>query len=300
MEKLDAKTEKNKLGVNDKGEVTGSSSGTLTTTANDKKKLHEEHSIQNTAGKSSKDEEMNEIIPSSGHAPDQSSDFIEQGPAEGDSNIRLESEHHNLFMSSSFEELGLTKETEPPHISQLMKVLVWFNPYRQAFFIIVWINIFMIILNLVKRFPFSDHNLSTFVTANILAAILFRNEWFLRFLHWAAVQFSRPRAFSVKARVTIVGIIYHIGGVHSGCGVAVLLWLFLSCYKVITDQTQMHLATFAVLILSTTCVLITCLTATPIVRKPCHNLFEFIHRFVGWKVPVFLIPITSFFLLTLW
>src|SRR3954467_14663859 len=70
-------------------------------------------------------------------------------------------------------------------------------------------------------------------TISILVAVLVRNELFLNALYWVMVgSFHSPRVpVHIKNRVTS-GLLY-IGGVHAGCGVASLMWLFVAPHRTV-------------------------------------------------------------------
>lgn len=48
------------------------------------------------------------------------------------------------------------------------------------------LNIVGIVLAAIGRFPYADYHAGAFVLGNLVAAVLFRNELFLRFLYLVA------------------------------------------------------------------------------------------------------------------
>jgi hypothetical protein len=64
---------------------------------------------------------------------------------------------------------------------------LWFNTYRKFFTFIILLNLTGIILTALGRFPYADNHLGALVLGNLLSAILFRNELWMRFLYLVAI-----------------------------------------------------------------------------------------------------------------
>jgi hypothetical protein len=64
---------------------------------------------------------------------------------------------------------------------------LWFNTYRKFFTFIVLLNLVGIILTALGRFPYGENHLGALVLGNLLAAILFRNELWMRFLYLVCI-----------------------------------------------------------------------------------------------------------------
>lgn len=81
----------------------------------------------------------------------------------------------------------------------------------------------------------------------------------------------------------VVSFIWHIGGVHSGFAASAIIWLAYAVAVLCSHHNALALwaiaAAAAVLLVALVMVFI---TALPQVRARCHNLFESVHRFVGW------------------
>ncbi|CAH7683372.1 hypothetical protein BY996DRAFT_4595987 [Phakopsora pachyrhizi] len=178
---------------------------------------------------------------------------------------------------------GLEAFNEPdPVINPITRFATWFTPYRKIFFLVVVLNLVGCILELTGVWKWATKNLTPLVVGNVLIAILIRNEWFVRFLYWCAVKVFRPAIFPVWLRAKVVGILYHIGGLHSGCGFSALLWILVSSIRHFSNVKIYHPAVLTSLAICVVCILFTCVAAFPVFRGPHHNLFEQIHRFVGW------------------
>lgn len=64
---------------------------------------------------------------------------------------------------------------------------LWFNTYRKFFTFIILLNTTGIIMTALGRFPYAENHLGAVVLGNLLSAILFRNELWMRFLYLIAI-----------------------------------------------------------------------------------------------------------------
>ncbi|CAG7928912.1 unnamed protein product [Penicillium olsonii] len=105
------------------------------------------------------------------------------------------------------------------------------------------------------------------------------------------VVLSMPRSAPLALRRTAAKV-YHYGGVHSGCGVASLIWYvgFVGVLSheywnpssgpdLITTKAPVILS-YAILVLLLAIIVV----AHPAVRMKRHDYFELTHRFSGWLV----------------
>ncbi|KAI8451272.1 hypothetical protein BY996DRAFT_4586205 [Phakopsora pachyrhizi] len=177
---------------------------------------------------------------------------------------------------------NLKNHSDPPVIKPLTRFSTWFTPYRKIFVLVVLTNLVGCFLEVIGLWRWAKDNLTLLVVWNVLNAILIRNEWFLRFLYWCSVKVFRPAIFPVWFRARVVGILYHIGGLHSGSGLSAFLWLLVSSCRHFSQIQRYHPIVLISLTTCLGCILLTCISAFPVFRGPHHNLFEIIHRFVGW------------------
>jgi len=85
-------------------------------------------------------------------------------------------------------EITVKKPSPPkPKISRWILLDLWFNTYRKFFTFVTLINLTGIILAALNRFPYAENHLGALVLGNLLCAILFRNELFMRFLYIIAI-----------------------------------------------------------------------------------------------------------------
>lgn len=103
-------------------------------------------------------------------------------------------------------------------ISRWILFQLWFNPYRKFFTFVTLLNLSGIILAALNLFPYAEDHLGALVLGNLLCAVLFRNELFLRFLYTIAIYALRsvcaqfPLDATAVNRVSLVGSIEHQAG----------------------------------------------------------------------------------------
>ncbi|POR37446.1 Nonribosomal peptide synthetase 5 [Tolypocladium paradoxum] len=153
--------------------------------------------------------------------------------------------------------------------------------YRLLFSIVGILNIgALIAIVLVKPDP---EWLGTLTAANLVTAVLVRQDVVINILYTAFCSMPKAAPLWMRARCAKI---YHLGGVHSGAGVCATSWLVASTVRSTIAYTQGNttdsLATLVVSwLLSALCCAIVGF-AWPTFRKRHHNLFERLHRFLGW------------------
>ena len=161
------------------------------------------------------------------------------------------------------------------------------NAYQRLFSLVLLGNMVGLVAVMVLRrnaHPFGPSlaNLATATAANVTAAILMRQEYFINFLytalcwtpHWMPLRFRR-----------VIAKFYHFGGVHSGSAVSATMWFTL--YTVLLTKQYIDDDFRDITVLTITyalvCLLILiCIFAIPRFRFSSHNLFELCHRYGGW------------------
>lgn len=125
-------------------------------------------------------------------------------------------------------------------------------------------------------------NLATAVAANVMGAIMIRQEYVINSLYnifcwtplWMPLRFRR-----------VVAKLYHFGGVHSGCAVSASAWFILYSAlitKRYVDGDFNEPAVIAITYILLALFLALCVFALPKLRIFSHNTFEAVHRFGGW------------------
>jgi hypothetical protein len=75
-----------------------------------------------------------------------------------------------------------------PMISKWILFDLWFNTYRKFFTFVTLLNLTGIILASLGRFHYAENHLGALVLGNLLCAILFRNELFMRVLYFVLIH----------------------------------------------------------------------------------------------------------------
>lgn len=159
--------------------------------------------------------------------------------------------------------------------------------YQRLFSVVFISNMIAIITELLLHRhsqPFGPPlgNLATAVAANVMGAILIRQEYVINSLYnifcwtplWMPLRFRR-----------VVSKLYHFGGVHSGCAVSATAWFILYSALVTkryADGDFNEPAVIAITYLLLALFLALCIFAIPKLRIFSHNTFEAVHRFGGW------------------
>lgn len=87
-------------------------------------------------------------------------------------------------------------------VSRWVLFNLWFNAYRRLFTFVTLLNLAGIIMAALGRFPYAENHLGSLVLGNLLAAILFRNELWMRFLYMVAIYGLRGVCFFPNASRT--------------------------------------------------------------------------------------------------
>ena len=159
--------------------------------------------------------------------------------------------------------------------------------YQRLFSVVFIGNMIALIIEVVLHRhsqPFGPAlgNLATAVAANVMGAILIRQEYVINSLYnifcwtplWMPLRFRR-----------VVSKLYHFGGIHSGCAVSATAWFILYSALVTKRYADGNLnqpAVIAITYILLVLFLALCVFAIPKFRIFSHNTFEAVHRFGGW------------------
>ncbi|EGG01675.1 uncharacterized protein MELLADRAFT_110787 [Melampsora larici-populina 98AG31] len=135
--------------------------------------------------------------------------------------IKIEKDRSQL---KSHETVVANKTILNSYKSHGLDFLVWFTPYRQLLIFIVTVNASIVLSILCGPLGGTSRDFSLEVTLNIFVAIAIRNEWVIRFIYWVSIKLFSSSRVPIIVRKHIVGLLYHIGGLHSGCGISSLFW----------------------------------------------------------------------------
>ncbi|KAJ3337429.1 hypothetical protein HDU93_001069, partial [Gonapodya sp. JEL0774] len=168
-------------------------------------------------------------------------------------------------------------------ISKTTNFRVWFNTYKRLWVLTVALNAVLLSLAATDRFAYGKMNAPSFALGNILIAVVFRNELFLRGLFVMANSGigSLKRWIPVWIRAGVVLLLMSFGGIHSGGGLSALAWLIYSVYLAFSFQ-GVHTAIRVVSLIVASVTFVIILTAQAPVRYRFHEVFEYHHRWCGW------------------
>ncbi|CAE7209334.1 hypothetical protein P3342_011865 [Pyrenophora teres f. teres] len=160
--------------------------------------------------------------------------------------------------------------------------------YRRFFSIVVLANMavaaFLLNRKIAERRDILS-NLALAFAANLVVAVLMRSEPVVNLLF--TVFCSVPTFFPLAIRRHCARI-FHIGGIHSGCALAAMMWHFIFTVDSSLDLGKpAHLRRISVapVVLSYLVLLIFLVigaTSHPTFRAKYHNAWEMTHRFGGW------------------
>ena len=188
---------------------------------------------------------------------------------------------------------GLDASPLPPKKgSRTYRYLRWNfgSVYRRVFCLAFLGNLaalgFLIVQSILAgRRLFSYQQTGIAATANILAAIIVRNEHVVNGLFWVFGTWSSRLPFWARK---FVAKIYSYGGIHSGGAVAATFWYIAFLVLLTMDfqaagpltvvRSYIYFVSYGIIFLLVTMLVF----AHPHIRIIIHNWFEGIHRFMGW------------------
>ncbi|EIW59445.1 uncharacterized protein TRAVEDRAFT_166830 [Trametes versicolor FP-101664 SS1] len=159
-----------------------------------------------------------------------------------------------------------------------------FSLYRRLFGIVFVTNMAVFIATCVKGGAegADAQFLGKVAVANIFVAILMRQDYVIN--AFFTVACAAPQSWPLWIR-RILGRVYTIGGIHSGCGVSGTVWIILFAAQSTRQFLRNDHITIPTLVF--TYIIITLLLgmltfAHPKMRVKRHDTFEMTHRFLGW------------------
>ncbi|WYZ40001.1 hypothetical protein EsH8_IV_000342 [Colletotrichum jinshuiense] len=164
------------------------------------------------------------------------------------------------------------------------------NAYRKLFGVIFLSNLAVFALLLWNsrdsNFSLPLNHLATAVAANLLGAVLLRQEYVVNFIFWACSRVPTSMPLSIRRHFARV---YHNGGVHSGCAVSATVWWVIftgaATGNFIAPQSlySVNLITLVLTYLILLLLVAILVMAYPSIRAKMHDQFEWTHRFAGWS-----------------
>ncbi|KAH7027292.1 AMP-binding enzyme [Microdochium trichocladiopsis] len=158
--------------------------------------------------------------------------------------------------------------------------------YRQLFTVVTAFNL-IAVGALVFVGPTQDR-LALMTAVNLSMAVLIRQDFVINALYTVACSVPKSWPLGIRKRCAKI---YHLGGVHSAAAIFSALWLLASslsdavCGSVsCSGWARQSLAPKVISWLLCGLYVVMMAFAWPSVRKSRHNLFEMVHRFVGWTM----------------
>jgi hypothetical protein len=162
--------------------------------------------------------------------------------------------------------------------------------YRWFLLAIVAVNIGVacgIVYRKVKYEEYPLPSIADATAANLCVAVLIRSEPVINLLF--IVCSSVPTWFPLRIR-RICAQVYHIGGIHSGCAVAAVIWFMIFTVGAsieLSKPAAIRILSLGPIIMSYVIMVLLLAMAFlsyPTIRAKHHNFWEGIHRFGGWTV----------------
>ncbi|KAH9891585.1 hypothetical protein C8Q73DRAFT_649944 [Cubamyces lactineus] len=159
-----------------------------------------------------------------------------------------------------------------------------FSLYRRLFGIVFITNMAVFIATCVQNgLQGADAQyIGKVAIANIFVAVLMRQDYVIN--AFFTVACAAPRSWPLFIR-RILGRVYTIGGIHSGCAVSGTIWLVLFAAQATRQFIKKEYITIPTLVF--TYIILALLVgmivfAYPKARTRHHDTFEMTHRFMGW------------------
>ncbi|KAK3335246.1 hypothetical protein B0T19DRAFT_3479 [Cercophora scortea] len=158
------------------------------------------------------------------------------------------------------------------------------NVYRRLFTLSVVGNAIALAIILSRGSPPLD--LVNASAINLAVCGLCRQPLVINLLYLSLV--SIPRSAPLRLR-RIACKIFHLGGVHSGTGIASFIWYiaFTVVYTTQYSPSPTSTAALVLIYLVLACLTAVILVAYPSFRAAHHDIFELTHRFTNWAVLTF-------------
>lgn len=136
---------------------------------------------------------------------------------------------------------------------------------------VVALNLIGVLLASIGKFPYALKYMGSLVLGNLLAAILVRNELFLRVLYFVINTLFSHRWAPIRLRLTLTGFLLHIGGIHSGCATSGFFWLIYCVTNILRDNTKNRDGPLVAGIIVNLTLAISIASALPWVRNAHHK-----------------------------
>lgn len=163
------------------------------------------------------------------------------------------------------------------------------SEYRMLFTAVFLANLAGVVIFLWQWVVNDSPNPSTCALAtsiNLAVSIVIREEHVVNSLYYIFTALPNTSPLWLRQRM---GKIYHLGGLHSGCGVAAVFWFILlsvektSAFSNSTNKDGARYTHVTIIYLLDVLLISMIIMAHPSIRGKMHNAFEGVHRFAGWS-----------------
>jgi hypothetical protein len=162
------------------------------------------------------------------------------------------------------------------------RISEWLSFYRMFFTFVFSLNAVGIGFTLAHKWEGGRQRVATIALGNILAALLVRNEIFLRSFY-AVILFLFKRWPPRWFRDSIAHLLLHVGGFHSGFAFSGTLWVITAAIEFFrSGPSLIHHSILAFSVIACTLLVAVAISAYPAIRNNYHNVFENVHRLGGW------------------
>ncbi|KAK8041475.1 non-ribosomal peptide synthetase [Apiospora phragmitis] len=232
-----------------------------------------------------------EIVLSSGASSSIMSETTTQDSSGASSPLTSLSTHSSTIFSEKKPQLDLTGDIPEKNIRKPFRGIVYriFIVYRFLFFLVGLSNLAALIAIFVTGVD--RHWLSTMTAINLALAVMMRQDFIINALYTICCSVPKSWPLCIRSRCAKI---YHFGGMHSSAAVCAGIWLLASNIASVTCQAlpdtcagtklRQSVATAVVSWLLTGLFLFMFVFAYPTMRKRYHDVFERVHRFVGWTM----------------
>ncbi|KAK8066875.1 hypothetical protein PG997_013622 [Apiospora hydei] len=234
---------------------------------------------------------IDEIVLTSKASSSSMSDTTAQGSSGAQSPLTTLSSHSSTIFSEKNPQLDLTGDIPEKKIRKPFRGLVYriFIVYRFLFSLVGLSNLAALVAIFVTGVD--RHWLSTMTAINLALAVMMRQDFIINALYTICCTVPKSWPLFIRSRCAKI---YHFGGMHSSAAVCAGIWLLASNVASVTCQAlpdtcartklRQSVTTAVISWLLTGLFLFMFVFAYPTMRKRYHNVFERVHRFVGWTM----------------
>ncbi|KAK7965874.1 uncharacterized protein PG986_000151 [Apiospora aurea] len=234
---------------------------------------------------------IDEIVLTSKASSSSMSDATAQGSSGAQSPLTTLSSHSSTIFSEKKPQLDLSGDIPEKKIRRPFRGIVYriFIVYRFLFSLVGLSNLAALIAIFVTGVD--RHWLSTMTAINLALAVMMRQDFVINALYTICCTVPKSWPLFIRSRCAKI---YHFGGMHSSAAVCAGIWLLASNVASVTCQARpdtcagtklrQSVATAVISWLLTGLFLFMFVFAYPTMRKRYHDVFERVHRFVGWTM----------------